>query len=86
MKKLSFFFALSFLAGVLFTSCKSNEPEPEPNGYDLNWQCTICGWIYEFEKGYPEEGIVPGTFWEEVPNDFCCPICGVSKDMFEPYN
>ena len=45
--------------------------------------CTICGFVYDEEKGLPDEGIAPGTKWEEVPDDFVCPECGVGKDMFE---
>lgn len=47
------------------------------------WQCVVCGWIYDEELGAPEEGIAPGTRWEDVPADFICPDCGVGKDDFE---
>ena len=45
--------------------------------------CSICGFVYDEEKGYPEEGISPGTKWEDVPADFVCPRCGVGKEQFE---
>ena len=45
--------------------------------------CTLCGFEYDEEKGLPEEGINPGTKWEEIPEDFECPACGAGKDMFE---
>ncbi len=45
--------------------------------------CTICGFAYDEEAGYPEGGIKPGTAWDEVPEDFVCPLCGVGKDMFD---
>ena len=45
--------------------------------------CTICGFVYDEEQGLPDEGIAPGTKWEDVPDDFVCPECGVGKDMFE---
>ncbi|MBC8584324.1 rubredoxin [Youxingia wuxianensis] len=45
--------------------------------------CTVCGFVYNEEEGYPEAGIAPGTKWEDVPEDFVCPLCGVGKDMFE---
>jgi len=45
--------------------------------------CTVCNWEYDEEKGYPEEGIAPGTKFEDLPDDFECPICHVGKDMFE---
>ncbi len=47
------------------------------------WECVICGMIYDEELGRPEEGIVPGTLWEDVPEDWECPECGVSKFDFE---
>lgn len=47
------------------------------------WECTVCGWTYDEEKGLPEEGIAPGTRWEDIPDDWMCPECGVSKDQFE---
>jgi len=45
--------------------------------------CSLCGFEYDEEAGLPEEGIEPGTKWEDVPEDFVCPACGASKDMFE---
>ena len=45
--------------------------------------CTICGFVYDEEKGLPDEGLAPGPKWEDVPDDFVCPECGVGKDMFE---
>lgn len=47
------------------------------------WQCIVCGWIYDEAEGYEEEGIAPGTRWEDIPEDFVCPECGVSKEDFE---
>ena len=45
--------------------------------------CGVCGWEYDPEVGVPEAGIEPGTPWEDVPEDFVCPLCGVDKDQFE---
>lgn len=45
--------------------------------------CTVCDWIYDPETGDPEHGIKPGTAFEDIPEDWVCPICGVGKDMFE---
>lgn len=47
------------------------------------WMCIICGWMYEEEKGCPEEGLAPGTRWEDVPDDWFCPDCGAGKEDFE---
>lgn len=47
------------------------------------YRCLICGYIYDEAAGYPEANIAPGTKWEDIPEDFVCPICGASKDQFE---
>jgi len=44
--------------------------------------CAICGFVYDEAEGYPEGGIEPGTAWEDVPEDFVCPLCGVGKEDF----
>ena len=48
------------------------------------FECVICGYIYDEELGDPEDGIPPGTKWEDIPDDWVCPECGVSKFDFEP--
>ena len=45
--------------------------------------CIVCGFIYEEALGDPEHGIKPGTLWTDVPADWTCPECGVSKVDFE---
>jgi rubredoxin len=47
------------------------------------WMCLICGFVYDEEKGLPEEGIAPGTRWEDVPMNWTCPECGARKEDFE---
>ena len=47
------------------------------------WMCLICGWIYDEAAGLPEEGIAPGTRWEDVPMNWVCPECGARKEDFE---
>ena len=44
--------------------------------------CDVCGWIYEEALGDPENGIAPGTKFDELPADFVCPLCGVGKEEF----
>lgn len=44
--------------------------------------CDVCGYVYNEEKGDLKNDIAPGTLWEDVPEDYTCPICGVGKDMF----
>ena len=48
----------------------------------MKYKCDVCGWEYDEAVGYPEGGIAPGTKWEDVPQDFECPLCSVGKDMF----
>ncbi len=45
--------------------------------------CQICGYVYDPEQGDPESGIEPGTSFENLPEDWVCPICGAPKDDFE---
>lgn len=46
--------------------------------------CIPCGYIYDPEQGDPDGGVAPGTLFEDIPDDWVCPVCGVSKDQFEP--
>ena len=45
--------------------------------------CSACGWEYDEEAGYPEGGIAPGTKFEDLPEDFECPLCGLGAEVFE---
>lgn len=47
------------------------------------YECTICGWIYDEAKGLPDHGFAPGTAWEDIPEEFECPDCGIGKSYFE---
>ena len=47
------------------------------------WECIVCGLIFDEEQGWPDDGIEPGTRWEDVPSDWLCPDCGVGKEDFE---
>ena len=48
----------------------------------MDLEMWMDGWEYDEEAGYPEGGIAPGTKWEDVPEDFECPLCSVGKDQF----
>lgn len=48
----------------------------------MKYVCDACGWTYDEEKGDADFNIAPGTKFEDLPEDFECPICGVGKDMF----
>jgi rubredoxin---NAD+ reductase len=47
------------------------------------WECIVCGLVYDEKDGWPDDGIAPGTKWEDVPEDWLCPDCGVGKEDFE---
>jgi rubredoxin len=48
------------------------------------WECLGCGYVYDPEVGDPDNGIEPGTPFEDLPDDWVCPECGVGKDLFAP--
>ena len=47
------------------------------------YMCLLCGYMYNEADGWPEDGIAPGTRWEDVPPNWCCPDCGATKGDFE---
>ncbi|MGO4328189.1 rubredoxin [Cupriavidus sp. 2TAF22] len=59
------------------------EPTSPSNAIEFRqWVCIICGWVYDEAAGLPEEGIAPGTRWEDIPDDWRCPLCDVGKEDF----
>lgn len=48
----------------------------------MKYVCNVCGWVYDEEVGDADNGIAPGTKFEELDDDFVCPVCGVGKDDF----
>jgi rubredoxin len=47
------------------------------------YQCTVCGYIYDPEKGDPDSGVAPNTPFENLPDTWTCPVCGSAKDDFK---
>ena len=47
------------------------------------WECMVCGYVYDPAKGDPDNGVAPGTPFEDLPDDWVCPECGADKSMFE---
>jgi rubredoxin len=47
------------------------------------WECLVCGWVYDEDIGDPDGGIAAGTKFEDLPDDWVCPMCGAGKDDFE---
>ncbi len=52
----------------------------------MKYVCTVCGWVYDEEKGYKDQDIAPGTKFDDIPESFECPLCHVSKELFEAEN
>ena len=52
----------------------------------MKYECVVCGYVYDSRVGSPNEGIAPGTAFEDIPDDWVCPVCGVGKEQFEPQN
>ncbi len=48
------------------------------------YKCTVCGYIYDPEKGDPDSGVNQGISFEDLPDDWVCPKCGADKSAFEP--
>jgi len=49
----------------------------------MKWKCTVCGYIYDPANGDPDNGVPPGTSFEDLPDDWTCPECGADKSEFE---
>jgi len=45
------------------------------------WQCEVCSYVYDEQAGEPREGFPAGTSWSDVPDDWCCPDCGVREKV-----
>ena len=50
----------------------------------MKYVCNVCGYVYDPEKGDPDNGVPPGTAFEDLSDDWVCPECGVGKDEFSP--
>ena len=50
---------------------------------NAKYRCIPCGWIYDPAVGDPDGGIKPGTAFEDIPDDWVCPLCGADKTQFE---
>lgn len=48
-----------------------------------SYMCVVCGFIYSEADGLPEDGLEPGTLWDDIPDSWVCPDCGVTKADFE---
>ncbi len=68
-----------------FLPPEAEEKAPAPEeAAAQKWECTVCGYVYDPAEGDPDGGIAPGTAFEDIPDDWVCPVCGAAKDKFEP--
>ena len=74
---------MRIIAGRFMIMKHVRNTAPEASLEHKTYMCVICGFIYEEEKGLPDDGIPPGTRWEDLPETWTCPDCGASKDDFE---
>ncbi len=66
------------------STCRARVPDLQKIGENMDkWQCIICGYIYDPALGDPDNGISPGTSFEQLPDEWLCPECGAEKDQFE---
>lgn len=64
---------------------KAGEAGPAREGSAMKkYVCSVCGYIYDPAKGDPDSGVAAGTAFEDLPDDWVCPVCGVGKDEFNP--
>ena len=50
----------------------------------VKYACSLCGYVYDEAEGSPETGVAPGTPFEQLPEDWACPLCGAGREEFEP--
>ena len=67
----------------MFVITKQNNNSKIFNKIMKKYRCTVCDWVYDPEVGDPDGGIAPGTAFEDIPDDWSCPLCGVTKADFE---
>lgn len=65
------------------TYIEENKTEKKEDGKMKKYKCSVCGYEYDPAQGDPDNGIEPGTAFEDLPDDWVCPVCGVGKDQFE---
>jgi len=76
--------APTYLSKEMRKEAAQTKPEPKPEKNLQKYECMDCGWIYDPAIGDPDNGIAPGTPFEEIPDDWTCPDCGAEKSEFEP--
>jgi rubredoxin len=62
---------------------RESAPHSDEEESMAKWECKVCGWVYDEETGDAESGAAPGTKFEDLPDDWVCPLCGAPKKDFE---
>lgn len=75
--------APTYINKELLKEKKKEQPATDKPGKMKKYRCLVCGHIYDPEEGDPDTGIPPGTAFEDLPNDWYCPVCGAGKEDFE---
>jgi len=65
-----------------YNSRHKDGSQTEGGGDVKKWECDVCGYIYDPAAGDPDNGVAPGTAFEDLPEGWVCPDCGAEKDMF----
>ena len=63
-------------------TAEEKQPQQKENTMK-KYTCVLCGYEYDPNDGDPDNGVAPGTAWEDVPEDWVCPVCGAGKEEFE---
>jgi len=72
------------LINIYGLQCKEQFVPVNARRYEMSkYRCTVCGYVYDPQKGDPDSGVKPGTPFEELPGDWVCPSCGADKFAFE---
>lgn len=66
------------------SQARTDSANPERSKKVKKYVCAVCGYVYDPAKGDPDSGVAAGTPFESLPDDWVCPVCGASKDQFEP--
>ncbi|HHW41376.1 MAG TPA: High molecular weight rubredoxin [Syntrophomonadaceae bacterium] len=69
--------------GSTLPAVPTDKQERKETEQMAKYECTVCGYVYDPAEGDPENGVAPGTAFEDLPEDWVCPVCGAGKDEFE---
>jgi rubredoxin len=71
------------ICGQPVAICEHERKEWKKEGSMEKWKCIVCPYVYDPTMGDPDNGIAPGTAFEDLPDDWVCPECGTARGMFQ---